>query len=418
VSDDPRELLRQEQETNLLLAETIADLELAVEDAGWNRMSAEGNIEFTGAARRQLTSLCRTVAVANPLVKRGVMLRIAYIWGGGVELAARDPKVQDVIQQFWDDNYRSLSGSQAQEELERALATDGNVYLAGFTSALTGRVQVRSIAADEIKDIVCNPEDSDEPWFYVREYTRKSLGADAGGSTSTVTQSETVKEVYPALGYVPASRIKSLNGDPVKWDAPMLHVAVNRLDGWHYGVPDVYASLAWAKAYKDFLTDWALLTKSLAKFAWRSVSDSKSRANRAITAIRASVDASSPINQPSNANTAGQVVGMGPGTSLEAIPKSGANIDAGSGKPLAAMVASGLGVPVTLLLADPGVTGARAVAETLDQPTALEMSMRRLLWQGQIGQLLDYVIDQAVIAPKGPLKGTVTVDSGTVGWSP
>jgi hypothetical protein len=67
----------------------------------------------------------------------------------------------------------------------------------------------------------------------------------------------------------------------------------------------------------------------------------------------------------------------GPGVQLEAIPKSGATIDSQSGKPLAAMVASALGVPVTMLLADPGVTGARATAETLDKPTILEMGMRR-----------------------------------------
>jgi hypothetical protein len=69
---------------------------------------------------------------------------------------------------------------------------------------------------------------------------------------------------------------------------------------------------------------------------------------------------------------------------LEAIPKSGATIDSESGKPLAAMVAAALGMSVTMLLADPGTTGARAVAETLDKPTILEMGMRRRLWAGVI----------------------------------
>ena len=47
-----------------------------------------------------------------------------------------------------------------------------------------------------------------------------------------------------------------------------------------------------------------------------------------------------------------------------------------------------------MLLADPGVTGARAVAETLDKPTILEMGMRRLLWQAACGEILEHVIDR------------------------
>jgi hypothetical protein len=98
---------------------------------------------------------------------------------------------------------------------------------------------------------------------------------------------------------------------------------------------------------------------------------------------------------------------------LEAIPKSGATIDSGSGKPLASMVASSLGVSVVDLLADPGVTGARTVAETMDKPVILEMSMRRELWKSVLKTIAAYVIDQAIRAPRGPLTGTVVRDPRT-----
>lgn len=410
-----QESLRQEQETNLLLVESIAELEAALETEGWQKLSSGDGQEFSGAGRKLITDLCRTVAVANPLIKRGLNLRIAYIWGSaersGVQVQARDDKVNEVIQRFWDDNVNTLTGTQAQEELERALGTDGNVYLAAFTNPLTGRVRVRSTPAAEITGIVTNPDDRDEPWFYTREYTKQILeqGYDPG---NTRTRQQSVKEAYPALGYNPSRKFRTINGYAVKWDAPMMHVAVNRLDGWQFGIPDVYAAVAWARAYKDFLTDWALLTKSLAKFAWRVSGDSRSRTAKAAAAIRAN-NPDPTLSVGANVNgtaPAGAAAAMGPGNVLEAIPKSGASIDAESGKPLAAMVASGLGVPVTLLLADPGVTGARAVAETLDKPTILEMGMRRMLWQSKIGQLLDYVVDQAAIAPKGGLAGTVTID--------
>lgn len=415
--DTLSEALRQEQETNLLLMESVAELEAALETEGWQRLSSGDGQEFSGAGRKLISDLCRVVAIQNPLIKRGLSLRVAYIWGSaersGVQLQARDDKVNEVVQRFWDDNTATLTGSQAQEELERALGTDGNVYLAAFSSSLTGRVRVRTVAAAEITGIVTNPDDKDDPWFYTREYTRAVIepGYDP---ENTRTRNVGVKEAYPALGYRPARKIRVINGYTIKWDAPMLHVAVNRLDGWQFGIPDVYAAVAWARAYKDFLTDWALLTKSLAKFAWRVSGDSKSRTAKAAAAIRANTDptllAPSSTNPLGAAAPAGAAAAMGPGNVLEAIPKSGAHIDAGSGKPLAAMVASGLGVPVTLLLADPGVTGARAVAETLDKPTVLEMGLRRMLWQSKLGQLVDYVIDSAALAPKGPLSGTRRVN--------
>lgn len=74
------------------------------------------------------------------------------------------------------------------------------------------------------------------------------------------------------------------------------------------------------------------------------------------------------------------------------------------------MVASATDLPVTMILSDPGVTGARAVAETLDKPTHLLMNMRRSLWADTIRDILGYVIDAAVRAPQGVLRGTIVTD--------
>jgi hypothetical protein len=69
------------------------------------------------------------------------------------------------------------------------------------------------------------------------------------------------------------------------------------------------------------------------------------------------------------------------------------------------MAASALGVPVTILLADPGQTGARATAETLDLPTRLIMQARQELHRDVRRDLIGYAIEQAVLAPRGPLRG-------------
>lgn len=409
--------LRAEQETVLVLTESLADMQLALEDKGWQSIAAAVNSDFTPEARKALRSMCRTMTIANPLLKRGVQIRTGYVWGQGVQVTARADKtdqaqdVNAVVQAFWVANTTTFTGNAAHDQIESAAATEGDVFFTCFTMPTTGAVQVRRALADEVVDIVTNPEDREEPWYYIRHVPQQVVEPGVEG---TRTRRQVAKVAHPALGYRPATRPRSINGMPIQWDAPIKHVKVNPVEGWRFGVPDVYASLAWARAYKDFLIDWAQLTRSLSKIAWQATGGTTGRAAKvaqeiARTANGAGVGPVPPLGA-APAGPAGQAAVGTPDVKLEAVSKSGATIDANSGKPLAGMAAAGLGLPVTMLLADPGVTGARAVAETLDLPTILEMGMRRLLWQAAYTDIIEYVIDQAAIAPGGALRGTMSRD--------
>jgi ribosomal protein L12E/L44/L45/RPP1/RPP2 len=392
-----------------VLSESMADLEREAASRDWLAAGYKLNQEFTRDGLANIARNCRIAAIASPLIKRGLLLRIGYVWGQGLNVEATDPDVNDVVQAFWDDpsNLAAFTGSQAQEENERVLGTDGNFFLALVTDRSTGRVQLRSTPFDEIADVIHNPEDRDDPWFYVRTYTTTVI-EPGYVSGRTRMRNETRRVLHPAVGYRPASRPRSINGVPIEWDTPMLHVPVNRLDGQKWGIPDVYAALPWARAYEGFLTDWARLVKSLSKFAWRLSADRGSKAQRAAQKVAEAHPLAAGLRGDA---AVGAVAAGGPGVSLEAIPKTGATVDSESGRPLAAMVAAGIGIPVTTLLADPGTTGARAVAETLDKPTVLEMGQRQKLWGQVVRTVLDYVIDQAVRA--NVLAGTTRRDPYT-----
>lgn len=410
------EAVRAERLMVTHLQESLADLERRMHEPGWQQITARAEQEFSREGLRQITAVCRIVAIKSPLIKRGLGLRNAYVWGSGVEISARavgkkrgEQDVNKVVQTFLDDegNRRVFSSAQAREETERQLGTDGNVFYALFTSPRTGRVQVRSLPWDEITDVITNPEDASEPWFYRREWW---VERRTGGGVIT----ERRIAYYPALSYRPAVRPPRLGfpryGDgqlvDVMWDAPVYHIKVNGLKGWKFGVPDAYAALDWANAYREFLTDWARLIKSLSRFAWKLTSKgSKQAAARARIAAGPGTDRYS--GEPQHA---GATALMTPDMMLEAVPKSGATIDSESGRPLAAMTAAALDVPVTMLLGDPGTTGARATAETLDTPTELGMELRRAVHTESLRAILNYVIDQAAKAPQGPLRGAVTRD--------
>jgi len=395
-----------------LLQEGIADLELALEDQGWDRLVGAGETEFSRDGLARAAKVARVLSVAHPLIKRGLVLRHSYVWGQGVQVQARadgNDGAQDVnavVQAFLDDpgNLAAFTGAQAREELERALGTDGNVFLACFTNPRTGFVQVRSLPFDEITDVICNPDDRDDPWFYRRQWSQRAVDMS---TMSTRTESRVA--YYPAVGYRPAARPKTLDGAPILWDSPVVHVSVNRLDGWQFGIGDAYAAVVFARLYRDFLVDWATLIKSLSQIAWRATGKG-SRTQKMRQALTRRPAGTPPAANPNNV---GGTVVLDESTKLEAVSKSGATIDSESGRPLAAMIAAALGVPVTMLLADPGTTGARATAETLDQPTKLEMGGRRTLWAATLTRVLDYVIREAVRAPQGPLKGTLPRDKAT-----
>jgi hypothetical protein len=396
-----------------ILRESLADVELAYEDRGWMRLSMQAQLDLSSAGREQIRNLCRVMAVVNPLSKRGLSLRKAYIWGQGVAITVRDQSddgqdVNAVVQRFMDDpgNVKTFAGSQAHEEMEQALYTDGEAAAALFTNALTGKVSLRWIPVEQINDVITNPDDAAEDWYYRRDYSERALVGE-----QLIERQRTV--YYPALGFEPApgSKPRYINGAEVLWNAPVRMVSVNRPSntGSNRGIPDSFASIAWARSYKEFLENWAVLMKALSRFAWQT----KTRGDRAKQVAAKVGAAPTTDSRGGNLNGAGAHVVSDPSTVLEAIPKTGATIDADSGRPLAAMVAAALDVPVTMLLGDPGINGARAVAATLDQPMELVMNLRRELWAGFIRDVINYVIDWAVRAPQGGLTGRITRDPGS-----
>lgn len=407
------EQLRAEQESNLMLHESMADLALALEDRGWQQITLDSDRELSRSGIQKMAALCRVMAAVNPLIGRGLRIRCSYVFGQGVQIAARAAESDDtgqdvnaVVQAFLDDpkTQSALLSAQAREERERACGTDGNQFIACDTDPLTGQVRPRIIPPEQIQDLICNPEDVRETWFVKRTWTTPLINLDSGQAESI-----TRTVFHPVLGYRPGAgaRRSAIGGSQVMWDQPVLHAAVNRPEGSRWGIPDAYAAIAWARAYKAFLEDWATLVKALSRLAWRATAPGSKAAQMRQRLAQA------PSRDPltGNSNDVGGIALMQPGTTLEAIPKAGATIDSESGKPLAAMVAAALDVPVTMLLGDPGTTGARAVAETLDRPMQLAFESRRALWADWLGAIIDHVIDAAVRAPRGPLKGTIRAEA-------
>lgn len=378
---------------------------LSADDLGWASLAGDSTDLISREAILKTARVGRVMVVADPLIKRGVSIRVAYLGTPSISAATGDDEagqdVNAVIQAFWDDpsNTETLTSAQACEERERERATDGNTFHALVTSPRTGRVQVRRIPFEQVQDVITDPDDAATRWLYLRQWTQRVV--EQGYTGLTRSRTETRRAYYPDVTYRPATRPRSIDGIPVYWDRPIVHTEVNRPSGSRWGVPDVLAAIPWAKGYKDALQDMAKHNKALAVVAYKA----SVQGRRGAAAVRE--------RMPMAPGEAGQTAIVGAGNDLTAVNKTGAALDGKTAEPLAGLVAAALDVPKTMLLADPGVTGARATAETLDRPLENDRLARRRLDTDMLVTILEHVVREAVRAPAGPLRGVVTRDPDT-----
>ena len=406
-----------------ILEEALGDglAALRREDAGWTKLGDNDADLLTRAQLLEAHKVCLAAYVKAPLIGRGVRIRRNYVCGGGVEIAARDASaegeqhpVNDLLQELLDSDEfkRTLGSAQAREEREVNLHTAGEFFvLAVHVDA--GVVRPRLVPAAQIVDYVHNPDDPNDVWLYKRTWTTRRTDLQFVGPDRRVAAPQTVTrtEWHPTLGYSRAlpmrRRVDMIGGEPVRWDQPIQHCAVNSVGQAPWGVPHVWAAIDWDKAYAEYLSGWAGLMKALARYAFKATAPAKHTPK-----VKAALQRGQGTNPISGERTdpVGATALMTPDATMAPMHSSGATIDAGSGKPLAGMVAAAMDVPITMLLADPGTTGARAVAETLDRPLELTTGSSQQMWTDWLKAFFDHVIAVAVDDRRLPADVDTTVD--------
>jgi hypothetical protein len=403
--------LQQSNFNNEVLSERMADLELALEDSNWMRMMMEGQQEFSRDGLRRIVELARVMYIKNPIIKRGVMVRALYIWAQGISVKYKNPDLNKVLQDFWDDpkNRVELTSHQAQMLKQVDIEVESNLFFVFFVRPTDGRVRVRTLPFDEVSEIISDPQDSKTPWYYVRQWSETSI--DAMGRRTTRTH----KACYPDWNYKPVTKLPKISGMAVRWDTPVFHVKTGGMSNWKFGVSRIYAAIDWARAYKEFLEDVASLMRAYSRFAWKRVTKGGKKAIAAEKARMASTLAASGGSGETNpAPVTGAMAILGEGTDLQPMQLRGAAISAEDGRRFLLMAAAGLDLPETYF-GDVSV-GTFATAKTMDRPTELGMKEGQTFWTDVLGQIFDFMILQAMTSTSSPIKSLghvdVTVDDG------
>lgn len=376
---------QQYDDSLLFMRERLAELELALEDRGWERLMMDGERELSRDGLRRICALSRLMYLKNPLINRAVSIQAAYVFGQGVNINSNDEATNTIIQAFVDDpaNQAELTSHQARMLKEVDLTVLGNIFFVLFTG-VDGAVKVRTLPVDEVVDIICNPEDAKEKWYYKRVWTPRTFDLSSG-----LYQGQQEEAFYPDWRYNPGVKPQTINGKRVEWASPVYHMKVGGMSDMRFGVPETYAALDWATAYKNFLEDWATIARALSRFAWNLTTTGGSRGVAAAkTKLNSTVGMGGVETNPPP--VAGATFVGTDQTKLDPVRTAGANASAEDGRRLLLMVAAATGLPETFF-GDASV-GTLATAKSLDRPTELKMIDRRTLWGDTFKDLIGYVL--------------------------
>lgn len=391
----------QEHRVERLKESLLGEVTLAIDNLGWAPLSGADRND-TGLrleSVKKSSDLNQALITANPMVKRGVAVRTSYIWGAGVDLGV------DSTAAFSRSLRRSLGSVQAQFEVERTIAADGNLFVEVTTRGTARRMRV--VPIDQVGGAAGNPDDNSVIEYILLRYSRfdtPTMGqpGDERSGNGASSRAVTVQEWVPTVE-LETPPVSSIDGIAVNRDKRIKHIAVNRLKGWWWGVPDLYPVAYWVKAYKKYLEQCAVLNEAYSQFAFKASANTRSGGERMASQIAADPGIDPATGQPLNI---GATAILGANQDLVAL-QHGRPVDFTNGLPLAAMVAAGLEIPLQVLTSDASTGGSRASDNSLDEATKKAMQARQQF-------LSDELRDVAEMLGVGPFE----IDWPRVGEEP
>lgn len=267
---------------------TLHDLMMQLDNAGFERVGASqvSALDMQLPQREALVTRSRLYHQFEPLVDRPVALWTEYAFGRGWEITAGEDntEIQTVIDALFNARHNRRQFSRFGWQVNsNALLVDGERWFGYFLQ--DSEIRVRTFDPLEIKDVLSNPDDRDEIWYYRRTYV------DYEGKTRTVFYRDwdyDGTELHPVM-----ERREGVGWGEVDWE-PQQNVYVSYLKintlGTR-GYPMMTSSLDWVREHREFMRDRVALSHARSQFAFKA--KVKGGANQ-VNAIRSSFDAVDP----------------------------------------------------------------------------------------------------------------------------
>ena len=216
-------------------------------------------------ARGAAVKESRTLYLNDVITQNIIDLWTDYSSGTSATIVPRDESAIEVWNEFWDAGRNAyVLGDREISTLSTDILTDGELFFLFFVSRADGEATVRTIPTEQIKEIVCDPEDNKVPVYYKREFV-----PDPGSAVpATIYYRDwraSDKEVERVKLPEGAIKVEFVKGDGISGtDVVVLHAAFRKRNG--RGWPLMTAGAPWSRAYRNFLQDRAAVSRAVSTY--------------------------------------------------------------------------------------------------------------------------------------------------------
>lgn len=333
---------------------------LAREDIGWRQVFARDDTHgFNLVELQQWARQIRDSIYGNPHIKSGFQKRLAYIWQGGIKYKnipgpTQGRKSSDTVQRLIDDpmNKKHFFGGTARRKREAALFSDSVAFYVGDDRTK----MLHPIPLNEITADYRDPDYSTDIWAFRRSWQ----SFENGQANSELSHKWYFTDTYISKK---VSAIK-LGGDSQEVDqnSRIFDLHANQLEGFAYGAADAVAALIWSRKVRDLYMNGVSMTDALSTFAFKATTKT----------VGAGANAAMKLG---GANPAGSSAILGATNDLVPMASAGKGYEFDSFRPVAAIVAVALDLPVEDLLGQG--TGDLKELDSLPLSTRLPLEARR-----------------------------------------
>lgn len=248
-------------------------------------------IDYTSESiRLEIVRECRDAYVFDVVSQNVVDLWTNYGFGQNVEITPSDENAIDIWQEFWKSTRNSrVLGTRNIQVLSQEVLTAGEIFFVFYTNKIDGTVTLRYFESEEIKEIICDPDDRKVPLFYVREYTSDDMASKTIWYPDWAATDDQLAKIEVPTGVIRADQERTVNlGNEedifqAGTDVRILHAAHRRKGKSKRGFPLMTAGVAWSRAYRDFLQNRAAVAKAVATYVDSITTKGGSRAVDALT---------------------------------------------------------------------------------------------------------------------------------------
>ena len=217
---------------------------------------------LTGASKRDLPpikhsrmlEIAHYLAQTNPFAQWLLNTTRDFLCGEGITITAKDERIQEVLDEFWEDPINRME--LGWPEMVRELGLFGEQCWPIFLFERTGLMRLASVDPSVIKEVVHDPDNAREP---IGVILRDS--ADAPGKKLRILKSGEDSELFAPA----ALRLRQetfIDGD-------CFYYAINKASSSETrGISDLFALADWLDGYEQLLWNGMERTGFLNAFTW------------------------------------------------------------------------------------------------------------------------------------------------------